>query len=142
MKFYYLEPEVGGSPAGDNTIADWIAHPPKIDRLHWEMDCWLGDVLLWSFPCWIATVATMNAIKSSGLTGTVFDDVEVTMTENQRDFDPDLVLPDFVWLKVVGKAGHDDFGVARDLRLVVSERALKLLQGLGISHAKVEPYNG
>lgn len=49
-------------------------------------------------------------------------------------------LPPFVWLKVDGKAGHDDFGLAEDHRLVVSESVLDALRPLGISHALIEPF--
>jgi hypothetical protein len=142
MKYYYLEPEVPCSSGGDRTEADWTTHPPTVTKLHWEMEYSPDDALLESFPCWIATVETMNAIRSAKLTGATFDEVEVTMTEQARDFEPDFILPDFVWLKIDGKAGQDDFGVAPNLRLVVSERALKLLQTLGISHAEVADYTG
>ena len=141
MKYFYLEPEVPGESSGDHTEADWTPHPPTVTKLHYEMVCGPSDALLESFPCWIATVATMDAIKSAKLTGATFDDVEVTMTEELREFEPNLTLPDYVWLKFNGNPGHDDFGVAPNLRLVVSERALKLLQGLGISHAEVTDYS-
>jgi hypothetical protein len=139
MRYYCLEPEVPGD-IGDNTVADWTTHPPTVTKLHYEMEYPPDDALLASFPCWIATVATMNAIKSAALTGAIFDAVEVTMTEQLREFEPDLILPDFVWLKIDGKAGQDDFGVARKVRLVVSERALKLLKRFGISHAEITDY--
>jgi hypothetical protein len=142
MKYYHLEPEVAGDSAGDHTEADWTTHPPTVTKLHYELEYGPRDALLESFPCWIATVATMNAIRSAELTGATFDDVEVTMTEQAREFEPDFGLPDFVWLKIDGKAGQDDFGVAPNLRLVVSERALKLLQGFGISHAEITDYSG
>jgi hypothetical protein len=141
MKYYCLEPEVAGD-TGDNTVADWTIHPPVVSKLHYEMEFRPDDALLATHPCWIATVAAMNAIKSAKLTGATFGDVEVTMVEQLRDFEPDLNLPDFVWLKIGGKPGNDDFGVAPNLKLVVSERALKLLQGLGISHAEVTDYGG
>jgi hypothetical protein len=141
MTYYLVEPEVGGWPVGDDT-SDWTTYPPKTTKLYWEMECWLGDALLCNMGLWIATVATMDAIKAAGLTGVTFDDVEVIMVEQFQELHPDLILPKFVWLKIDGKAGEDDFGIDRDFILVVSTRALKLLQGLGISHAKVEPYNG
>jgi hypothetical protein len=48
---------------------------------------------------------------------------------------PEQKLPSLVWLKVDGKAGHDDFGIAEDHWLVVSERVLDVLRPLGISNA-------
>jgi hypothetical protein len=53
---------------------------------------------------------------------------------------PDHKLPPFAWLKVDGQAGRDDFGIAPDYRLVVSERVLDVLKPLGISNALIEPF--
>jgi len=53
---------------------------------------------------------------------------------------PTLQLPRFAWLKVRGNAGQDDFGVARDGTLVVSDRALELLRKLGISNASITQF--
>lgn len=39
-----------------------------------------------------------------------------------------------------GEAGRDDFRIARDLRLVVSERVLDALKPLEISNALIEPF--
>jgi hypothetical protein len=45
-----------------------------------------------------------------------------------------------VWLQVTGRAGRDDFGLAADLRLVISERALDVLKGLQLDDALIEPF--
>jgi hypothetical protein len=141
MKYFYLEPEVAGGE-GDDTEADRSVHPPVVTKLHYQFDGWLGDVLLEAFPCWIVTTAAAERIKEAGLTGVRFDEVQVTTSEEFEEIFPDVKLPEFVWLKVESTAGRSDFGVAQNLILVVSERALKLLQGLGIAHADVEPFNG
>jgi hypothetical protein len=39
-----------------------------------------------------------------------------------------------MWLKVLGEAGKDDFGISRDNQLIVSERALEILKPFGLSH--------
>jgi hypothetical protein len=51
-------------------------------------------------------------------------------------------LPPFRWMIVDGAAFQHDFGMADDLRLVVSERALGTLRAVGIDHALVEPAVG
>jgi hypothetical protein len=66
----------------------------------------------------------------------------VSKSHQFQDFHPEQKLPQFSWLKVDGNAGHDDFGVARNTRLVVSERGLKLLQELGIPNAEVSDFEG
>jgi hypothetical protein len=50
-----------------------------------------------------------------------------------------VALPEFVWLKIIGEAASDDFGMASDLRLIVSDRALAHLQEAGIANAVVTP---
>ncbi|TPM34485.1 hypothetical protein [Mesorhizobium sp. B2-3-5] len=58
------------------------------------------------------------------------------------ELQPAVELPSFVWVKVGGKAGKDDFGIAQNLSLVVSARVLDLLENFGIPSAIVEPYEG
>ena len=139
MKYFYIEPEVAGG-LGENTAMDRSVHPPIVSRLHYEFDGWLGEALLTSFPCFIVTEGAESKLQSIGATGIRFDKVEVTTSEEFQDFHPNRQLPKFVWLQVVGRPGRDDFGVAKNHRLVVSERALKVLEGLGISNALVTPF--
>jgi hypothetical protein len=79
-----------------------------------------------------------HEIERAKLTGVELDDVEVTASEQFRDFYPDRQLPKFVWLKVVGKPHEDDFGMGPGLFLVTSERTLELLRRFGIQNAEVD----
>ena len=139
MKYFYIEPEVAGG-LGDNIVMDRRVHTPIVSRLHYEFDGWLGDVLLEGFPCFIVTEDAKGKPQSVGATGIKFDKVEVTTSGFFQDVHPNRQLPKFVWLQIDGKPGQDDFGIARDLRLVISERALKVLKGLGISNALLTDY--
>jgi hypothetical protein len=49
-----------------------------------------------------------------------------------------VVLPKFLWLTIHGVVKADDFGLSQQLELVISDRALALLQKLGITHATVK----
>jgi hypothetical protein len=111
-----------------------------VSRLHYEIAGWDGDVLLTSFPCFIVTEDAMNKLMEIGVTGARFADVEVTTTYPFRELYPDTQLPKFVWLQVTGRAGCDDFGLARKIRLVISERALDVLKGLQLDDALIEPF--
>jgi hypothetical protein len=115
-------------------------HPPIVSRLHYEIAGWDGDVLLTSFPCFIVTEDAMKKLMEIGATGASFADVEVTTTYPFREFHPDTQLPKFVWLQVTGRAGRDDFGLAADHRMVISERALDVLKGLQLNGALIEPF--
>ncbi|MFY9957530.1 MAG: hypothetical protein WAK54_31075, partial [Bradyrhizobium sp.] len=59
------------------------------------------------------------------------------VSEQFEELYPDKQLPKFVWLKADGKPKFDDFATAPDGRLIVSARALEVLQGLGISNALI-----
>jgi hypothetical protein len=138
MKSFLLKPAVPGD--NSNSSADWSVHPPIIHQLRYEFDFLLDDVLFASFPSWIVTVPAKVAIQSAGLSGVSFEHVEVSKSPDFEEIEPDQDLPEFAWLKVNGKAGRDDFGIAHDTKLVVSERALKLLKRLGIPNAKVSEF--
>lgn len=136
MKFFYVEPEVAGG-LGARTVLDRSTHPPKVSRLHYVIDGWLGDVLIESFPCFAVTDTAAQVICRHNLAGVVFDDMEVTLSDVFRDMYPERILPNFRWLKPSGQAGYADFGTAEDGRLVVSERALEILLALGIPNALI-----
>ena len=140
MKFYYLEPEVAGG-WGENTVFDRTpGRPTVIHKLHYQFDGWLGDELVESTPCFIVSEQMGKEIKRAHLNGVWFDEVEVTMSDQFKEFCPNRQLPKFVWLRMEGTAGQDDFGTAPDGRLVVSEQALTLLRERGISHAVVTDF--
>lgn len=139
MKYYYIEPEVAGG-LGERTIMDATIHPPKITKLHYQLDGWMGDVLLETFPCYIITETAMKEIELSDATGVGFDRVEVTLSDNFREMYPDRNIPLFYWIQVNGICGLDDFGITQDFRLVISEKMLLLLQQLGISHSEIEGF--
>ncbi|WP_378919867.1 hypothetical protein [Mesorhizobium kowhaii] len=115
-------------------------HPPIVTKLHYEFQGWFGDVLLESFPCFIVTEGAKSALLEIGISGVTFSPVEVSTSDLFEEMQPDQRLPPFVWLKVDGDAGRDDFGIANDYRLVVSERVLDALKPLGISNALIEPF--
>jgi hypothetical protein len=139
MKYFYLEPEVAGG-LGNNTVIDRSVHPPIISKLHYHLDGWLGDVILESFPSFIVTEKTKQKLQEIGLTGARFDKVELTTSDQFKELYPNRHLPKFVWLRVDGQTGRDDFGTAPDGRLVVSERAHETLKSLGISNALVTSF--
>lgn len=140
MDYFYIEPEVSGG-FGENTILDASTHPPKVERLHYKFDGWLGDVLLESFPCVIATKDAADALRAAGATGVQYADVEVSTSETFRELYPQRTLPSFQWLRISGTAGDDDFGIADDLRVVISERVVKVLEPLGIENAFIERFS-
>jgi hypothetical protein len=142
-KFYVVEPEVAGG-WGKNTVFTGVpGKPTVVHKLHYQFDGWLGDELLESTPCYIVTERLAHKMEQADLSGVNFDEVEVTKSEQFEELYPNRSLPKFVWLKVNGKPGQDDFGVAPGLRLIVSDRALHVLMDGGLSHAaSINPFEG
>ena len=139
MDFFFVEPEVAGG-LGSRTKMDVGVHPPVIHSLHYELQGWLGDVLLESFPAFVLTQDVAQALVQAKLTGMDFSDVEITKGEQFDELYPGRAVPKFFWLKPRGTLAVDDFSCYPDGRLVVSGRALELLKTAGISNASVEPY--
>ncbi|PMS35921.1 hypothetical protein B0G57_1087 [Trinickia symbiotica] len=139
MQYFFLEPEVAGE-LGEDTVIDPTVHPPRVDKLHYKFSGWQGDAVLESFPCVIATQAASDALLQNGVTGVQFVEVEVSASDEFRDLYPNRELPPFRWLKISGEPGKHDFGIAGDLRLVVSEKVLGILRSFGLEHALTEPF--
>lgn len=136
---FYVEPEVAGG-LGERTVLDTAVHPPRVERLQYEFAGWLGDPLLESFPCFIATEPLAAALDAAHASGVRWAPVEVSLSEEFREQYPGREVPPFRWLRVTGAAGVDDFGLAPDHRLVVSDRALAVLRDAGMQHAVVEEF--
>lgn len=139
MHYFVLSPEVAGG-LGKNTLMSTVEHPPSVSRLHYELDGWLGDDLLESFPCFVVTSRLAHSLRHAGLSGVDLREVEITTSEQFRELYPDRRIPVFAWLHIVGKSGRDDFGADAEGRLVVSERALRLLENFTLDNCDVSEY--
>ncbi|RCS56595.1 hypothetical protein [Parvibium lacunae] len=139
MRFFLVEPEVAGG-LGEKTVMDSSIHPPKIQSLEYVFDGWSGDVLLTSFPAYIVTSKAREILERFHASGISFAGVDILKSETFNEFFPEKELPEFFWMKVEGTAGQDDFGLAPNLRLVISGRALDELVKLRLSEAVVSAY--
>jgi hypothetical protein len=137
MKWFLLRPPIAGDIY--KSSADWRAHPPVFEKLHYEINLPLDDAIIAHFPVWVVTAPAKAAIEAAGLSGVSFDTVEISESANYEALWPDQKPPECAWLKVHGTAGHDDFGT-HDFELVISARALKLLRQLGVPNAEVKVY--
>jgi hypothetical protein len=144
MKYFYICPDVPGS-LGENAVFDASVTPPLVSRMHYEFDAFSDDALITSFPGYVVTEEAKQKLLDAQVSGAAFGEVEVTTSEQFeefREFHPGRELPSYAWLKPHGEAGFDDFGIAPNRRLVISERALDMLRQVGIPGADIEPYNG
>ena len=97
-------------------------------------------MLLETFPAFIVTDQARDRLQSGGLTGLRFGDVEVSVSDQFPEMHPGRELPSFVGLEPQGRCGEDDVATAPDGHLVLSRRALDVLESLGIAHALIEPF--
>ncbi|MER8662432.1 hypothetical protein NKH34_14960 [Mesorhizobium sp. M1148] len=139
MRYFDIRPDVAGG-LGNHTVLDTDVHPPVVHNLHYEVEGWFGDALVTTFPCFLVTDEAKEALLKMGISGADFSDAEVTESEEFHELQPGQELPHFVWLKVDGQAGRDDFGIASNYDLVISERVLDLFERLGIPSAVIEPF--
>lgn len=120
---YILEPEVPGG-LGPRTQMDQSCHPPRITRLHFIFDGWLGDQIVESFPCYLATESLAEILGNESISGFELDDVEIETSEQFKERYPSRKLPPFKWLKVMGKPDESDIFMTPDHRLGVTRKAL------------------
>jgi hypothetical protein len=135
--YKYIEPEVAGG-LGKETILDNSIHPPRVTKLHYEFDGWLGDDLIESFPCYIVTEPLKEQIEKRGLSGVAFENVIITKSDNFNFLYPERQLPKFYWLKVKANNLYSDFSLGLDFRLVISEAAFNVLNQFNIKNAIIE----
>jgi hypothetical protein len=140
MRFYILAPEVGGG-FGPNTDLDSTCHPPKVGRVHYLFDGWLGDCLVESFPCFVATESVIAELKEMEISGMNDSDVEISTSERFRELYPNVDIGRWRWLRAVGIPGEDDIAITASARLVASERAVAILRRHGLAHCELEEYH-
>jgi hypothetical protein len=138
-EYFTLEPEVAGS-LGPQTDIDTSVHPPIVYRLHFEVLNWLGDCLVEDFPCFLVIDTVGAQLIAAGFGGFALAEALVTEDERYRILEPNGVLPNLVWLQVTGSPGEDDFGLTSSHRLVVSQRALLLLEDNGLVNCGIEEF--
>jgi hypothetical protein len=132
---YILEPEVAGQ-IGECSAMDSTCHPPEVSELTYIFYGWLGDALLESFPCYIVTESLASELENSTLTGFELASLTVGKSEEFLELHPQITLPNFKWLKVIG-GDEDDFSLDAEFRLVVSNQCFELLNRFNIQNCDV-----
>lgn len=156
MRLYELEPEVAGG-IGENTVfinpneAKQKNEREIVSHLHYEFYGWLGDEILETTPCFIVTASLADDIRNSDLTGYIFDDVEISKSDEFIDLYPKKILPKFKRLipqgtvDVYGESytnwsGHD-FCFSQKSILVVTEKVLSILKHHSFENCDIKELN-
>ena len=113
--YYQLEPEVAGG-WGPATVRDRV-NPNHLLVFEYRFDGWLGDELLTSHPYFIITEQLSLLMEPAKLSGYDLAEVIISKSEIFEDLYLFRILPAFVWLKVDGHAGRDDFGISSSKKL-------------------------
>jgi hypothetical protein len=138
MQFYVVRPEVPGG-LGDNTVMDHSGDRVGVSHLHIEFEGWLGDELITAHPAFAATTALADKFKRAGLTGFHTRDMEVTRSEDFEEDFPGREIPPFTELVIDGTVGLDDFAINSDSDLVLSQKALDILNTTNPVDTEVVP---
>ena len=93
-----------------------------------------------AIPCLIISKQLKTLLSHNSFSGYQLDTVEVSKSSQFYELYPGKQLPEFYWLKVTGILGKDDFGLAKDYRLVISERILGMLRQVSIVQADIEDF--
>lgn len=138
MDYYKVEP---GVPAtiGPRTIWDTSVHPPKLSNVELLFD-WVGDCLIESFPVYAVSEEAAEKLVSNGCTGVQFESIICKKSEDFGVFKGDQALPVFRRLIPIGKPGFDDFGEIVELGLIISAKALNVLEAVALQDVIVSPY--
>lgn len=130
MKYFIVEPEVAGG-LGPSSIIEPGTHPPIIHKLEYRFEGWLGSHIIESFPICLASDVLLRELRAQELTGFTEDNVTVTFSEEFQPSASTQKMPSFKWLKIVGQMNKDDFFLADDQRLVISENAKMIIESIG-----------
>jgi hypothetical protein len=139
-EYLIVQPEVI-SGIGENTTGNNLGSQDQITNLHIEMEDWLGDDLMECFPCYIVTENFKKIFSEKKNSGYIFDDLEITFGEYFEDnFQLEVDLPKFYWLKITGIKNDSDVFIDEKLKLNVSNQFLDILKKeVSIKHLEINP---
>jgi hypothetical protein len=140
MKYYRLFPEVAGG-LGKRTLIDRIGPQMVVQKLHYEFSGWDGDFLLKTSPCFIVARQLADALRERRVSGVEFDFVEISENSQFRIFCKDRDLPQFEWMKVIGKLDVDDVVSSGFGQLTVSEKALEVIRSFPLNNCEVYEFD-
>lgn len=123
---YILEPEVPGG-FGNRTIINSNTHPPKILKIHFIFDGWLGDQIIECFPCYLVSSELAEILVKHGVSGFVLEDVEIEKSETFLELYPERKVPPFKWFKVTGLEENCDVYINSENRLTVNKKVLEII---------------
>lgn len=142
MKEYKkIQPEVIVGLGNDTEFLEQKPPFKTVINLHIDLEDWLGDDLMECNSCYIITEQLKNELDNTEYTGFEFDDIEITLGEYfKENYNLKKDLPNFYWLKVIGKKDVDDLYIGEDSMLYVSNVFLDfLIKKFSVNYLEIEP---
>lgn len=132
-----LDPEVAGN-FGNSSELDTSVHPPRVRRLEYRVEGWLGDDLIQTFPVYLASPGLVDAMTRSGLTGFTDRGAGVVTVDPQVASAVDKKILDFHWIEIDGQQESDDLFITSEYLLGVSDRAWAIFDSFQLEQCDVE----
>lgn len=111
-KYDKILPEV---IVGLGSLTEYEAGSTSIKKLHILLEDWLGDDLMKCHPVYFVTENLKKGLENKSFNGFQFEDMIVTEDEYfENNFQLDIPLPKFYWMKISGKQDEDDLYISSD----------------------------
>jgi hypothetical protein len=127
MRYFVLRPEVPGR-WGDNSVMDTSVHPPNISYFQFVFEDWNGSDFFECLSYYFCTDDILNELKLLNIGGFIEIKCTFEIDEQLAYFEPNIILPNFNCLKIIGVKGLDDMFLTRKFHLAVSKRVLDILE--------------
>lgn len=149
MEMFRLEPEVAGEIGENSKIKYERGVINEVEFLHYDFTGWLGDEIVTSHPCFIVSENIVEDILKSNLKGYIFQDIEMSTSDEFKEMYPNRDIPNFKRLIPVGEvivcdekiiqSSGDDFCLEDNVELVVSYNALEILKRHKMEYCEICP---
>jgi hypothetical protein len=142
MTHYKVGPIVDASQ-GDMTEFVPGFENQKLETFHMVLEDWNSNDIVTTSPGFAVTRPLADRLAQSDLSGFELKDMYLSISENgtRAMREKGALIPELIWLDVDGADGEADFFLTKTYPpLVVSERALALLQEFNLANADIEDY--
>lgn len=138
MKYFLIEADVPGRLRNSRQVLD---NRSNLLSIHYIFDCWPEDDISEADPVIIVSEKLSKSIVSREMTGFILKSCESSKGDQFDIASPGCgELPRYLWLDVTGTAGVDDFGISKNLTLVVSQRVMDILDDFCMKRANISPF--
>jgi hypothetical protein len=137
MDFYIIEPDV---PGFLKETRRFVRENPSPSEIDYVFECWPDDDILRAHSVILVSERLSKALLEANLSGFRLKSCIGSKGDQFEIASPGRgELPKYLWLDVVGRPKVDDFGISDQLMLVISQRALEVLQTFSIERSEIFP---